>query len=411
MSRRVVITSIGVFSSLGFSIEQIVDNLKNRRVTFERPPFDESVVTCPVRDFDIRDFINPFKDRRYLNRGAQFCVVSAVEAVKNAGIGNELLANAGLFTGAGPNLDMGGEFPEVRGGDIDREYLKALWILRFLPNTAASAIAKLAGIHGENSTITTACAASLQAIGEAYRKIRDGHLDLALTGGGDSRLSRGGILAYKKAQALYTGNSTPERASRPFDADRSGFVPGEGGAFFLLEEMDHAQRRGGTIYGEICGFGNSIDGYNMTAPNPDGRWGEKAVLAALNEAGMFPRDIDVVSAHGTGTSLNDDMEANLIDRVYGDNTPFVIAPKSWIGHLSAACGTVELAITLACMRNNYLPEIRNLKEPCHSKINFVRNGRKHSINTVMVENFGFGGQNCALIISSHAKTQRTQRKT
>ncbi len=411
MSRRVVITSIGVFSSLGFSIEQIVDNLKNGRVAFERPSFDDSVVTCPIKNFNIKDFINPFKDRRYLNRGAQFCVVSAIEAVKNAGISNKLLSNAGLFIGAGPNLDMGSEFPEVRAGEIDREDLKALWILRFLPNTAASAIARLTGIHGENLTITTACAASLQAIGEAFRKIKYGHLDLAFAGGGDSRLSRGGILAYKKAQALYTGNSDPAKASRPFDINRNGFVPGEGGAFFLLEEMDHAQRRGGTIYGEICGFGNSIDGYNMTAPNPDGRWGEKAVLAALNEAGMSPSEIDVVSAHGTGTSLNDDMEANLIDRVYGDNTPFVIAPKSWIGHISAACGAVELAITLACMRNNYLPEIRNLEEPCHSKINFVRNGQEHSVNTVMAENFGFGGQNCALIISSHAKTQRTQRKT
>jgi len=411
MSRRVVITSVGVFSSLGFTLEQITDSMKNGRVAFERPSFDDGVVTCPIKNFNIKDFINPFKDRRYLNRGALFCVVSAAEAVKNAGISKELLADAGLFVGAGPNLDMGGEFPEVRGGDIDREYLKALWILRFLPNTAASAIARLTGIHGENSTITTACAASLQAIGEAYRKIRDGHLDLALAGGGDSRLSRGGILAYKKAQALYTGNSTSERASCPFDTNRNGFVPGEGGAFFLLEEMDHAQRRGGTIYGEICGFGNSIDGYNMTAPNPDGRWGEKAVLAALNEAGISPSEVDVISAHGTGTSLNDDMEANLIDRVYGEHDPFVIAPKSWIGHISAACGAVELAITLACMRNNYLPEIRNLEEPCHSKINFVRNGQECSVNTVMLENFGFGGQNCALIISSHSKTQRTQRKT
>lgn len=398
MPRRVVITSIGVISSLGFTPGEIIDSLKNGDVAFERSSFDDSVVTCPIKDFDVRNYTGSFKDRRYLNRGAQFSTAAAIETVKNAGIDKELLKKAGLFTGVGPNLDIGGEFPEVRMGEIDRKDLMALWILRFLPNTAASAIARLAGIHGENITLTTACAASLQAIGEAFRKIKNGYLDLALAGGGDARLSYGGILAYKKANAIFTGNGEPEEMSRPFDCGRSGFIPGEGGAFLLLEEFEHAKRRGGKIFGEICGFGSSIDGYNMTAPDPDGKWGEAAVHAALTEAEMSPRQIDVVSAHGTSTLLNDEMEANLIDRVYGKHLPFVIALKSWIGHISAACGALELAISLACMQNDYLPEIRNLKDPCHSKINFIRRGKTCSPDTIMVENFGFGGQNSALIV-------------
>ncbi len=398
MPKRVVITSIGIFSSLGFTPEQIIDNLKNKSVFFERPAFDESLVICPIRDFEIKNSTGPFKERRYLNRGAQFCAASAMEAVKNAKISRELLAKAGLFVGTGPNLDIGGEFPEVRDGDIDRKDLMALWILRFLPNTAASAIAGLTGIHGENFTINTACSASLQAIGEAFRKIKDGYLDLAFAGGGDSRLCHGGTLAYKKARTLFIGNGNPEKASRPFDKNRKGFVPGEGGAFFLLEEQGHAQKRGAKIYAEVCGFGSSIDGYNMTAPDPDGKLAEKSVLAALQEAGMSPYEIDVVSAHGTGTLLNDAMEANLIDRIYGKHSPFVIALKSWIGHISAACGAVELAICLVCMQNNYLPEIRNLKEPCHSQINFVLKEQKYSTDALVVENFGFGGQNSALII-------------
>ena len=398
MPRRVAITSVGGFSSLGFSLGEIADNLRNERIVFERPSFDDTLVSSPVRDFDLKHVTGPFKERRYLNRGAQFCVASAVEAVRRAGMGGGMKERTGLFVGVGPNLDIGGEFPEIRCGIMDRQDLSALWILRFLPNTAASAIARLAGIHGENFTLTTACSASLQAIGEAFRKIRDGYLDAALAGGGDSRLSRGGLLAYKKANALYRGNGTPEKASRPFDLNRKGFVPGEGGAFFLLEEMENAVRFKRKILGEICGFGASLDGHAMTDPDPAGRWGEIAACEALREAGLSPRQIDVLSAHGTGTPLNDIMEANLMSRIFGKDTPAVIALKSWIGHASAACGALELALCLACMHDDYLPAIRNLEDPVHGAVNFVRKGRHGAFHTVMLENFGFGGQNSALVV-------------
>jgi 3-oxoacyl-[acyl-carrier-protein] synthase II len=401
MHRRVVITSIGVISSLGFTLEEILNNLKDENTSFERSHFDSEVVVSPINGFDIKDFAGHFKDRRYLNRGAQFCVASAIEAVKKAGIDKKLLAEAGLFLGAGPNLDIGGEFPDVKGGEIDRRDLMALWMLKFLPNTAASVIAKLAGIHGENQTLTTACSASLQAIGEAFRKIRDGYIDLAFAGGGDSRLSKSSILAYKKAHALCDGTGKPERAIRPFDRSRNGFVPGEGGAFFLLEDLQHAKKRGAVIYGEICGYGASIDGYSMTAPEPDGIWAERAVNAALQEAEFAPSDIDVISSHGTGTLLNDLMEADLIDRVCGKRPPFIIALKSWIGHIAAACGAVELAICLACMKYSYLPKIRNLDEPCHAGLNFVREERGYPIQSILLENFGFGGQNSALIVRKY----------
>jgi 3-oxoacyl-[acyl-carrier-protein] synthase II len=325
-------------------------------------------------------------------------VASAIEAINQSGIKEDVLSGAGLFVGAGPNLDIGGEFPDILDGRMDREDLMALWMLRFLPNTAASAIAKYYGIHGENLTMTTACAASLQAIGEAFRKIKDGYLTLAFAGGGDSRLSPGGILAYKKATALFAGNGKPENASRPFDKARKGFVPGEGGAVFLLEERNHARRRGASILAEVCGYGSSMDGYNMTAPEPSGTWGEKALLMALQEAGMRSDKIDVVSAHGTGTPLNDEMEAGLLSRIFEKQAPFVVAIKSWIGHIAAACGALELAVLLACLKHNYLPGIRNLQNPCHGELNFVRQGTACTVKTVLMENFGFGGQNSALII-------------
>lgn len=402
MPHRVVITSVGVISSLGLSSGEIVKAIWDGKTVFERSEFDPGVWTCPVGNFSTRDFIGRYKNSRYLNRGAAFCAVSAMEALKGAAL-SAMPAKTGLFVGSGPNLDIGGEFPEILDGNMDRQDLPALWILKFLPNTAASAIADLAGIHGENATIGTACSASLQAIGEAFRKIRNGYLDMALAGGGDSRLNPGAVLAYKKAQALWTGNGDCAAEYSPFGINRKGFVPGEGGAFFLLENLDHARARGARIVAEVRGFGASMDGYNMTAPDPTGKWGEAAVRFALGEAGMTSGEVDAVSAHGTGTPLNDEMEANLIDRVFGSHKPYIIALKSWVGHLAAACGAVELAIGLACIGDGFLPRIRNLAKPCHDGLNFVREHLDISVETVLFENFGFGGQNAALVVRKWAE--------
>lgn len=398
MKRRVVITSTGVISSIGHQQGEIIRSLKEGKVNFARPDFDNDVVTSPVANFNVRDYTGRFKDGRYLSRSAKLTVAAAMAAIKNSGYKKEALTEAGLFVGTGPNLDIGGEFPEIQGGNLDREDLQALWILKFLPNTAASIIAKMAGIHGENLTVSTACSASLQAIGEAFRKIKAGYLNFAIAGGGDSRLSPGGILAYKKAGALYAGNSEPDKSSRPFDCNRRGFVAGEGGAFFLLEELEMAKKRGAKIYSEICGYASSLDAYNMTAPERDGKWGRIAVLSALREAEMSPSQVDVISAHGTGTLLNDAREADLIGDIYAGCKPRVMALKSWIGHTASACGTLELAISLICMQENYLPEIRNLQEPCHREINFVRAGENFSFRTCIIETFGFGGQNSVLVI-------------
>ncbi|MEM5786209.1 MAG: beta-ketoacyl-[acyl-carrier-protein] synthase family protein [Syntrophobacteraceae bacterium] len=399
MLERVVITSAGVVSSLGFTTGDILNSLKAGRSLFQPSGHSPGVWTCPVSDgFSLRQFIGRYKNSRYLNRGSSFCVASAIEAVKRSGLSERMLEKAGLFTGSGPNLDIGGEFPEITDGNMDRQTLSALWILRFLPNTAASAISDLAGIHGENATIGTACSASLQAIGEAFRRIRHRCLKVALAGGGDSRLSPGAILAYRKAQALWIGDSDCASEYSPFDESRKGFVPGEGGAFFLMESLEHARGRGAEILAEVCGFGASLDGYNMTAPDPEGKWGEAAVRSALGEAGIRPAEIDVISAHGTGTPLNDAMEADLISRVFEEKKPLVIAAKSWIGHLAASCGAVELAIGLACLKDDWLPQIRNLKTPCRDDLNFVLRPVKTPIKTMLFENFGFGGQNAALVI-------------
>jgi 3-oxoacyl-[acyl-carrier-protein] synthase II len=206
LGRRVVITAMGVVSPLGWETATILEAFRRGRVVFRQIPDTGSdtgaTFTVPVEGFDPRAHTGRFKNARYLSRGAALAAAAALMAVSKAGLDTDQWARTGLFIGAGPNLDLGGEFPEIRRGAMDRPDLAALWMLKFLPNTATAAISQLAGIHGENTTIASACTAPLQAMGEAFRRVRDGYLERALAGGGDSRLSPGGLLAYRKARAL-----------------------------------------------------------------------------------------------------------------------------------------------------------------------------------------------------------------
>ncbi len=364
---------MGIISALGKNPRTIEECIAKGGVSFQQRGAN---AVCPIQDFNLKEHTGRLKEARYLHRGAAFAVAAASEAIKDSGLDN--LADCGLFVGGGPNFDLGGELPQIHDGVIDEEQLAALWILKFLPNTAAAVIAKRWGIHGENLTVGTACAASLSAIGEAYRRIRDGYLNRALAGGGDSRLSSGGLLAYSRAGALWSGDDPDSYA--PFSQERCGFIPGEGGACFMLEEFTAAKSRGATILAEICGFGSSMDGFNLTAPDPQGRYAEKAVRLAIEQAGLTPDEIELVAAHGTGTELNDAMEAELIERVCPQAK--VTALKSWTGHLAAACGAMELGLILSC---HEIPGIRKQQSAGPA-------------TNILLQNFGFGGQNAALVV-------------
>lgn len=362
----------------------------------------EGYIVCPVSSFDLTTYTGRWKNKKYLARGAQFALAAAIMAAKNSELAPEQLGQAGLFIGAGPNFDISADFHSMQNGELDNPDLAALWMLKYLPNTAASAISQFLHIHGENSTVGTACSASTQAIGEAFRKIKDGYTTIAFAGGGDSRISQGGLLAYKKAQALWSKGGHPCDASRPFDATRSGFVAGEGGAIFVLESLEHAQARGAHILAEICGYGATMDAHTMTAPHPEGMYAEKAVRAALAEANMHPEEVELIATHGTSTPLNDQMEAALLERIFhSDETissPKVTAIKSWIGHCSAASGAVELGILLATLEQKQVPNVRNLTTPCSNKIKFVTKNSTFSGTKILLESFGFGGQNSALAV-------------
>lgn len=406
MRNRVVITGAGYVTSLGSTPEEIANAVRHNTPQFAPSRDFDGCFTCPIPDFDLTASTGRWKNKKYLARGAQLALAAAIRAAEDCGLATEVLEDAGLFTGTGPNFDISSDFPNIENGNMDNIDLAALWMLRYLPNTAASAISQFLHIHGDNSTIGTACSASTQAIGEAFRKIKDGYLSVALAGGGDSRLSHGGLLAYKKAQAIWDKGGDPREACRPFDTERSGFIAGEGGTMFVLESLEHAQERGAHILAEICGYGATMDAHSMTAPHPDAIHAEKAVRAALTEAALTPEDIDLISAHGTSTPLNDRMEASIIERVfYTENSnkrPHVTAVKSWIGHCTAASGAVELGVLLVLLSKNLVPPVRNLTTPCSDKLNFVTELTEFSgtkmLPNILLENFGFGGQNSALIL-------------
>lgn len=376
--RRVVITAVGMVLPVGKSLAEVQDAM-HQEPAFCASDADPEVSVCPVRNFDLKTYTGRFKNARYLSRGQQFALAAAVQAIRNSDLPRSALAQCGLFLGLGPNLEA---CPKQD---------KALWLLDFLPNSAASAISQVLGILGENSTIMTACAASTQALGQAYHAIRFGITDCALAGGGDSRLSPQGVHAYKSAGVLAHGD--PQTACRPFDTARTGFAIGEGGAMFVLESLEHATTRQAPILAEILGAASTLDGMAMTTPDAAGERAEAAVRRAMGKQVKSA----CVLAHGTGTLLNDAMEADLIHRTNPDACG-IQAFKSWIGHLAAACGAAELALGLACCQNGFFPAIRNLATPCRDDLPFLRQPCRMTPHTMVLQNFGFGGQNACLVL-------------
>ena len=331
---RVVITGIGCCTSLGWEQGGIARAFAGGCPAFAPSEALPGYSACPVSDLGDDAAYSRFsawRHRRYLNRGAAFAVLSGLRAAASAGFDPHMPPQTCLIGASGPMLD----FDRENGlPPADSEALDALWLLRWLPNTGNTALARFLDIHGEGLVLGTACASALQAIGEGFRRVRYGLSETVLCSGGDSRLSRGGMLGYAKAHAL-SRNPVPSEASRPFDEARDGFVPGEGGAAFVLESLESARARGAAVFAELLGFGASLDGGALTAPDESARFAEQAVRGALADAGLEPHAVDWVSAHGTGTPLNDRSEAVLLERVFAQarrNRPQVM-DRAWLRRL------------------------------------------------------------------------------
>jgi 3-oxoacyl-[acyl-carrier-protein] synthase II len=279
-----------------------------------------------------------------------------------------------------------------------------LWILKYLPNMVAAHISLALNAQGPNSTITTACSAGTQAVGEAFRLIARGDADVVLAGGADSRIDPLMVLAYIALGALSPGNRPPAEVSRPFDAQRDGFVLGEGAGVLVLEELERAKARGATVYAEVLGLGSSFDAYAVTKPDPTARGAARAIEGALREARVDPQDVDYINAHGTSTRLNDLMETTAVKRVFGERARQLplSSIKSMVGHLIGAAGAVEAVATALTLKEGAVPPTINLtqRDP-QCDLDYVPNtARELPVRTAVSTSFGFGGQNAALVMQS-----------
>jgi 3-oxoacyl-[acyl-carrier-protein] synthase II len=422
---RVVVTGIGVVAPNGIGRREFCEAiLEGRSGVGYIESFDAAglpvKIAGEVRDFDVLPFLGEHrKNAKMMSRAVRFAVGAAAMAVDDSGIRADQIdpGRFGVCMGTGitpmdvlelvppilKSVDASGSLNLARFAQARSETIFPLWLLQHLPNMAAAHISILHHAMGPNSTIVTACAAGTQAVGDAFRLIARGDADVMLAGGCDSRLDPQLLVAYSAMNAVSSSIRPPTEVSRPFDAERDGFVIGEGAAILLLECYRRAKRRGARIYAEITGYGSSFDAFGITRPEPEGKGAALSMTAALHEARMDPSRIDYINAHGTSTKLNDLMETVAVKRVFGHRAPFIpmSSQKSMIGHLIGASGAVEAAATALSLERGVVPPTINLATPDpECDLDYVPNtAREIPLRSAISNSFGFGGQNASLVMT------------
>jgi 3-oxoacyl-[acyl-carrier-protein] synthase II len=422
---RVVVTGIGVVAPNGIGRREFCEAiLEGRSGVGFIESFDATGmpirIAGEVRDFDVLPYLGEHrKNVKLMSRAVRFAAGASAMAVEDAGIRPDQL-DSGRFgvcmgTGITPvdvgelvppilrSVDPDGSFDMARFTQARSESIFPLWLLQHLPNMAAAHISILHHAMGPNNTIVTACAAGTQAVGEAFRLIARGDADVILAGGCDSRLDPQLLVAYSAMKAVSCSVRPPSEVSRPFDAERDGFVLGEGAAVLVLESYRRARRRGARIYAEITGYGSSFDAFGITRPEPEGKGAALSMTAALREARLDPAKVDYINAHGTSTKLNDLMETVAVKRVFGDRARSIpmSSQKSMIGHLIGASGAVEAAATALSLERGVVPPTINLATPDPAcDLDYVPNtAREIPLCTAISNSFGFGGQNASLVMT------------
>lgn len=406
MVRRVVVTGIGCVSPLGIGIDETWKGIVEGRSGITRiTKFDASnlpsQIAGEVKNFKPQDFM-PEKLVSRVDTFIQYAIASARMALEDANLVDvELGERAGVIIGVG----MGGVGQVEHYTRIldERGYKRVtpFFIPMIIPNMAAGQVAILFGAKGPNLAVCTACAAGNHAIGEAYRMIKNGLIDIAICGGTESLITPLTVAGFSVMKALSTRNDEPEKASRPFDAKRDGFVIAEGAGILILEELTHAQKRGAKVYAELIGYGATCDAYHMTAPSPDGEGAETCMKLALEDANIAPNEVDYINAHGTSTPLNDVAETKAIKKVFGEHAYklMVSSTKSMTGHLLGGAGGLEAVITVKALETGIVPPTINLEEPDpECDLDYVPNqARRANIKVAMSNAFGFGGTNACLV--------------
>ncbi len=405
---KVVVTGIGAITPLGRTADAFWKNLVAGNsgigpMTLCDPAEYPCRIAGEVRDFDPGQYINP-KEARRMARFSQLAVAAGLTAVESARLdmSREDPFRVGIILGNGnggfPTLEENCRVLEVRGG----MRMSPFFFPMVLPNMAAAAVSRYVGAQGYNSTATTACAASNQAMGEAMEVIRRGGADVVLAGGTEGGISQLGLAGFSVMRALSTRNDDPEKASRPFDAGRDGFVPSEGCAILVLESLEHALSRGATILAELAGFGCTSDASHLVQPEESGISAAEAMRLALADAGEPLDGVDYINAHGTSTPLNDAVETLAIKRVFGERAYQVpiSSTKSMIGHSLGASGALEaVACIKAIIEGRIHPTINYEVADPACDLDYVPNkARKRDVRVALSNAFGFGGQNACLVL-------------
>lgn len=426
MSRRVVVTGIGLVTPLGHDVETVWKRLLNgesgvgRITIFDASNFPTQIA-AEVKDWDVDEIGENVDDWKNQDRHTKFAVGAGYKAMKDAGLlgeGDKYLDHErfGVYTGAGEGEQNFDDFAQMMiaaingDGTLDEgkfvqkgmEILNPVRELEQEPNMPAAHLAAMFNAKGPNVNCLTACAASAQAIGEAADIIKRGEADVMIAGGAHSMIHPFGVTGFNLLTALSVSNEEPEKASKPFDKRRDGFIIGEGAGMLILEELEHAKNRGAKIYGEIAGYGATSDAFRITDTHPEGRGAISCMKLALKDAGVKPEDVNYINAHGTSTGVNDRVESLSIREVFGKyayQIP-VSSTKSMTGHLIAAAGATECIYCLLAIRDNIVPPTINfeVRDP-DCDLDYVPNvARRVKVDVALSNSFGFGGQDVSLVV-------------
>ncbi len=423
MRRRVVVTGLGMINPLGNDVATVWDALLHGKsgvgyiTVFDASAFPTKIA-AEIRNWDISQVVDDPSIWVKRGRHAKFAAGAARQAIGDSGILDSLSdrGRIGVYFGAGEGNQDFYNFTQMIAAaatadnqlDLDTFMRTGLKILDPIleleqePSMPAAHLASLFDVQGPNINCLTACAASSQAVGEATELIRHGHVDAMIAGGAHSMIHPFGLTGFNLLTALSTSNDHPTKASRPFDRLRDGFVLGEGSSVVILEELEHAKKRGAKIYGEVLGYGCTADAYRITDIHPEGRGAIGCMRASLRDAGLSPDAVGYVNAHGTSTSVNDRVETVACKAVFGERAMQVpvSSTKSMMGHLIAAAGVTEMIVCLLAIRDGVIPPTINLENPDpECDLDYVPNvAREAKVNVALNNSFGFGGQNVTLAV-------------
>lgn len=410
--KRVVITGLGVVSPYGVGVDKLWSNLVEGKSGISVPDLvdiEKHVVKIAgeVKGFNPEDYIDP-KDAKKMDRFIQFAMVAADEAVKDAkleDIGEIDPYRIGVMVSSAAGGFITFEENHKRIIEKGPNKCSPFTIPMMIVNMPSGRISIKHGFKGLNKVVISACATGTHSIGDAYRAIQYGDADIILAGGAEATICDVGLGAFASARTLSRRNDEPTKASRPYDKDRDGFVMSEGAGVLVLEDYDHAVKRGAKIYAEIVGYGQSADAYDVVAPCPEGNGATKSMEFALRDAGMKPEEIDYINTHGTSTGLGDVAESMAVARVFGDKTQnphlLVSSTKSMHGHMLGATGAVEAIACIKALNDGIVPPTINLdnQDEKVANLDYVpHKARKAPINTALSNSFGFGGQNATIIL-------------